>query len=202
MLAVQQVLHKSLDDKLSSLKKTISALIVVLDSIGPTTKIAVHHLRQTTRILDLAGWYKSTKLVFFPNTADRRVLTRAKNTFSYVSDSWANLKYLGELEILDMARLLRYGSVLAQKISIRYPPIACVVSLAIEPVMKGFTITANAVGVCEQLCVGKFDTWQKKVELAGRVVDLTANVALLCLFPQGSWIKKASTLLLWVRAVI
>lgn len=202
MFSVQQVLDKSLDAKLSSLKKTISAVIVVLESIDSTTKIAVHHLRQTTRILDLAGWYKSTKLVFCPDTADCGVLTRAKNTFSYVADSWTNLKCLGELEILDMACLLRYGSALMQKISTRYPPIACLISLAIEPVMKGFTITANAIGVCEQICVGGLDSWKKKLELAGRVVDLTANVALLCLFPQGVWIKKTSTLLLWVRAVI
>ncbi len=197
------VLDTVLNEKTSSLKKTINVLVVVLDCIGPITEIAVQRFRLTTRILDLAAWYNATKVVFLPSKhSDRKILTRAKNTFSYVADSWANLKCLGELEILNMHRVLQYGSVFIEKVSAQCPPVAFLVSLAVEPVMKGFTITANVFGVCEQIYLGEFKTWQKKVELAGRVVDLTANVALFCLVPQGVWIKKASTILLWVRAVI
>lgn len=197
------VINKSLDGKTASLKKTINTLVVVLDSVGPGTEIAVQQLRQTVRVLDLASWYASTKAVFYPSQdEDRQILTRAKNTCSYVADSWGNLKTLGELQLLDMTRIMRGGRVLAERVSTSCPPVAFVVSLAIEPVMKGFTITANILGVCEQIYHGKHQKWQDRVELTGRIVDLTANVALFCLFPQGVWIKKISTVLLWVRVVV
>ena len=129
-------------------------------------------------------------------------MKRAKNTCSYVADSWANLKSLSELDLLDMPRIMRSGSSLITKISRDYPSMAFLVSVAVEPIMKGFTITANGIAVCEKIYYREVKTWEQGVEFAGRVIDLTANVALFFFLPQGVLLKKMSTVLLWVRIFV
>ena len=200
---LDSMLESSLNHKTSSLKKTINVIIVILDAASPMAGVAVQQLRQTVRILDLAAWYSSTKAVFLPRAPnERQVLTRAKNTCSYVADSWANLKSLSELDLLDLERIRQSGSALLAQVSKNYPSTAFLVFIAVEPIMKGFTITANAMAVCEKIYSGEIKTWQQGVGLAGRMVDLTANLALFFLFPQGALLKKVSTVLLWVRIFV